>query len=147
MQTPAVENEMSVFEELRRGYAHASARCRREFMLLVILMLVGAVGELATIGSLIPFLELLTKRSGRVPSPWPAEIIQLPGARFGHEQRGLGRHSVSLFAVFAGAIRLELSWLTQNFTNQLSHELAVENQRRVLFQPIISISTRVRTRF
>lgn len=125
---------MGVWLGLREIYAHASPRRRREFAALLGLMFVGAVAELGTIGSLIPFLALLVHgTAGHLP--WPVNAL----VPLGHDAPA-GAIVVTaivfgVFAILSGLVRLELAWLTQHFVNRLGHELALETQRRILSQP------------
>src|SRR4029079_558263 len=60
---------IGVLKGLTEIYAHVSAGRRREFAALIVLMALGAFAELVTIGSVIPFLSLLSgQASGSLPS-------------------------------------------------------------------------------
>lgn len=115
-------------------YATVSPSTRREFAMLLGLMLVGAAAELATIGSVIPFLTLLA-RGTIVGVPWPASMFSSLGENLETTRVVSAAVVFGVFAVLAGLIRLKLAWLAQHFANRLSHELALETQRRILAQP------------
>jgi len=91
-------------------------------------MLLGALAEVALVGSVVPFLTVLGGDAGAV--------------RLGALDRLVGDESLaSVASVFigavlaAGAIRLLLSWANQRFVVGVGHDLAVESQRRILLQP------------
>ena len=98
-------------------------------------MILGAFAELATIGSLLPFLSLLAgvNQPARIPSfGW---LFAAVGATTPREQIWVAAVMFAGIAMFAAGIRLWLSWSTQKFRALLGHELSVEVQRRILQQP------------
>ncbi|HEY4069930.1 MAG TPA: ABC transporter ATP-binding protein, partial [Sphingomicrobium sp.] len=122
--------KIGVWSGLREIYAHISRRRRREFAAVLVLMLLGALAELATIGSIIPFLSLVAQGA----SPRLAVFGSL-GRMFGGGALVGAAIVFGTIAIVAGIIRLELTWLTQHFVYRLAHELAFETRRRILFQP------------
>jgi ATP-binding cassette subfamily B protein len=117
----------STWAAFREIYAHASRARRRQFFALLALMLIGSLAELATIGSVIPFLSLLSEGSRTNGWPW---ALALPGSSPVLSAAIL----FGAFAVFSGVVRLALTWLTQDFIYKLGHEIALETQRRILSQ-------------
>ncbi|WP_114228006.1 MULTISPECIES: ABC transporter ATP-binding protein [Sphingomonas] len=98
---------------------------RREAVLLVALMVVGALADLVTVGALVPFLTLLA--GGSANSRWSALA-----------QRFTVGEAAALFAaaaLAAGLLRLLLTRWTQRFAAATGHDTAVEIQRRLLLQP------------
>ena len=126
---------IGILEGLREVYAHMSARRRRQFLAVLVLMLVGGFAELATIGSVIPFLALLSAKQASIQLSWPATMFAFVGEDFGLKGVVAAALVFVLFAIFAGAVRLQLTWLSQNFIYCLGNELALDAQRRILFQP------------
>ena len=116
-------------------HAHMSPQRRRQLVIVLALMVIGAFAEVATIGALVPFL-------GHLAYPGSADHLPLGLDRVG---AALGRAGISslagatiLFiaaAIAAAAIRLRLAWLTQRLIYGFGHELTVEVQRRILRQP------------
>ncbi|MCL6678050.1 ABC transporter ATP-binding protein/permease [Sphingomonas sp. RG327] len=114
----------TLWRDLGQIYAEMSAARRRQFYSLIVLMCVGAVAELATIGSVVPFLSLLAN----------------PGAVHGISWLNSGGLPVAallfaLLVLLAGAIRLYLTFSVQDFSYRLGHEIMVAIERRVLMQP------------
>jgi ABC-type multidrug transport system fused ATPase/permease subunit len=116
-------------------YGYVSVERRRHFHRLLVLMLLGAVAELATLGSLLPFLSLLAgvDQPARIPSF--TKIFAVTGATTPREQIWVAAMLFAAIAVLAGAIRLSLTRSTQMFSALLGHELSVDVQRRILSQP------------
>ena len=121
--------------DLLRLYRFMPPARRRSLFIVLALMLLGAVAELAAIASVVPFLSLLAGDGGRPQFAWLGGLFEALGA----DNRGQQLVAASLLfmaaAIFAGAVRLQLAWSTQNFVLGLGHELAVEIQRRTLAQP------------
>ncbi|HZF94065.1 MAG TPA: ABC transporter ATP-binding protein [Allosphingosinicella sp.] len=105
---------------------------RRQFGVVLALMLLGAVAELVTVGAVLPFLTLLADPGGLADLPLAGRLLGgfAPGDR-------LFAATVFLVAAAlgAGAVRLQLAWSSQRFVYRLGHEVSVEIQRRVLAQP------------
>jgi ATP-binding cassette subfamily B protein len=118
---------MPLASALAEIYAHASKARRRQFYLVLSLMLVGSLAELATIGSVIPFIALLT--NGGTPA-----YLARPAALLGASPVLTAAFLFAAFALCSGAARLALSWVTQDFIHKLGHDLALEVQRRILAQ-------------
>lgn len=131
----ASSSPQSVWGALGAIYISMSMRRRRHFFLTILLMLVGAVAELMTIGAVLPFLALLSD---------PARASALPSIRFVYDMLGwqagedlVGKATLLLIGIasFAALIRLILTWVSQSFIFRLGHDMAVEIYARMLRQP------------
>jgi len=129
------QDQAGVWSGIRELYARMSQRRRRQFYVVLALMIFGAFAELATIGAVLPFLSLLADphRIEHVPAAIAA-FNQL-GAVTPHQRLLAATGFFVLLALVAGAVRLQLSWSSQNFIFQMGHDIAVDIQRRILFQP------------
>jgi ATP-binding cassette subfamily B protein len=123
---------MSLREELKEIYARMSPHRRRQLFLVLLLMLAGAVAELATIGAVMPLLALLANAAGGEQHAW---LFGMPDALARIDPLLIAATLFILFAIAAGLIRLHLVRSSRNFIFGLGHELTVEIQRRVLLQP------------
>lgn len=116
-------------------YRHISSRRRRQLASLMILMLVGAVAELASLGAVLPFLTLLANPSKALEFP----LLQEGLARLGltaPEQLILPATVLFIVVVvLATAIRIVLNWASNNFVFGLGYDIGVEVYRRTLYQP------------
>jgi ATP-binding cassette subfamily B protein len=126
---------VGVWIGLREVYRHMSAARRRQFLAVLVLMLVGGITEVATIGSVIPFLALLSAPGSAGNLGWPTEIFLSLARPLGISGILAAGLVFVLLAIFSGAVRLLLTRTTQEFIYRLGHELAVETQRRILDQP------------
>jgi ATP-binding cassette, subfamily B, bacterial PglK len=119
--------DIGLWAGLKEIYARMSPLRRRQFFLVLLLMLAGTVAELATIGAVIPFLALLAK------SPKESAIVStfVPGA----DPLLIATMVFMLFAILAGLVRIQLARSSRSLIFRLGHELTMEIQRRVLLQP------------
>lgn len=129
MRTGKFQNDASTtgfWSELRELYALSPSPRRRQFALLLGLMLLGTVAELATIGAALPFIAALADQ----------QLAPAFGALATTLDPLVAATAVFIALVLvAGAIRLQLAWSTRSFVTGLGHDLAVEVQRRTLNQP------------
>ena len=128
------EPKLSVAAVLAEIRGHMSATRRRQFAVLLVLLLLGAVAELATIGTVLPFLALLVDPSGAERlGPLAALLERLSGDR--QHLLLMVTAAFAVTALMAGIIRVALSWTTHAFIFRLGHELGVEIHKRLLYQP------------
>ena len=113
-------------------YAFMSPQRRRQFALFLVVTVIGAIAEIATIASVLPFVALLTGQG--LPESL-SFLRSLPGAGNSAMAPRTAILLFMAFAVTAGALRLLIAWCTQRFVFRLGHDLAVEVQRRILSQP------------
>jgi ABC-type multidrug transport system fused ATPase/permease subunit len=123
----------SLGEDLRTIRAAATPRRRRELLLLAVLMPVTALVETAMVASLVPFIALLTgQAAGTLVFD---DLMRLVGWLGMPNPLLEAAIAFGLFAVLTAALRLALSWTSQEFAFGLGHELSVEIQQRLLAQP------------
>ena len=119
---------------LRELYDHLTARRKRQLNVVLLLMLLGALAELATIGAIIPFLSLLAGQEQSPHLEWLTETTAWLGDGAG-ERLTAATAMLVILILAAGAVRLRLTWSTQSFVFGLGHDLSVDIQRRILLQP------------
>ena len=127
----------TLIQALLRLYRLLSAERRRHFWLAMLLMLVGAVAELVTIGAVLPFLALLTD---------PAAAQKVPAIRSAFELLGWGGDQSLVLpaalilagsAIVAAVLRVMLTWVTQSFVSHFGHEIGTAIYSGILRQPYI----------
>ena len=148
---------------LRRLWSKLSERRKRQFPLLAVLMLVGGMAEVVSLGAVIPFLAALAA---------PEKVLSHPAvdsflSAFCHLSSALGLQffpitnhqsliptpqslsslfgptvllpvlatAFALAALSAGAIRLLLLWASTRLANAAGADLSLEVYRRTLYQP------------
>ncbi len=106
---------------------------RRQFLVVLGLMVLGALAELALIGSLVPFLSVL---SGTANAPsWMLNVLDWFDSAGGEQRVATAALLFVATVLIATAIRLQLAWSGQAFTLGLGHDLSVDVQRRIFLQP------------
>jgi len=106
-----------------------SPRRRWQLWLLLLLALVGAAAELATLGAVVPFLATLSGSGGT-----QIGVLPLPAALAAATPVQVTLLFV-VVALVAAALRLALLRATASFTQGVGHELAVRLVERTLHQP------------
>ena len=127
---------MSSTRQLLLGIAgHLSGRRKRQLLFLSAVTLAAAIAELVSLGSVLPFLAILTEPNvlwGRkevqdlaVVTGWtsPDQIILPAAAVF------------AVAAVAAACIRLANLWLGGQLAASIGSDLSCEAYRRTLYQP------------
>jgi ABC-type multidrug transport system fused ATPase/permease subunit len=148
---------------LRRLWFKLSSRRRKQFALLSVLMLVGGVAEVVSLGAVIPFLAALAAPEKILLNPAVDSFL----SAFSHLSSDIGlnffpiaKHqsaiptsqslapilspnallpvlagAFALAAISAGAIRLLLLWVSTRLANVAGADLSLEVYRRTLYQP------------
>jgi ATP-binding cassette subfamily B protein len=150
---------------LTRLWAKLSFRRRKQFALLSVLMLVGGMAEVVSLGAVIPFLAALADPEKVLSHPAvdflfsafcylssalglqffpitnpqslaPTPHPQSPSSLFGPSAvLPVLASAFALAALSAGAIRLLLLWASTRLANAAGADLSLEVYRRTLYQP------------
>lgn len=118
-------------EPLAALYRTLSPRRRRQFALALLLMLVGAVAELLTIGAALPFLALIA--APEQIARWP--VIARWLGRIGGDPVLAASLLLAASAVAAAIVRVLLSWAIHRFATAVGQDLAARIFSRMLRQP------------
>ena len=120
---------------LQRLWHHISPRRRRQFALLLVLMVLASFAEILSIGAVIPFLAILTD-PGRVFVHPSAQPIILALELTAPQQFLLPLTlAFGLAALVAGAIRLMLLWASTRLSFAAGADLSISIYRLTLYQP------------
>ena len=130
MQTTQPINQL-----LSRLWHHISARHRRQFGLLLVLMVFASFAEILSIGAVLPFLAVLTAPSRVFEHPSTQIFIQTLG--FSEPEQLLLPLTIvfGLAALIAGAMRLLLLWASTRLSFATGADLSISIYRRTLYQP------------
>ena len=114
-------------------YRSLSPRRRREAWLTIGLMLVGALAEVASVGSIVPFLAVLTDPARLGAVPVVGELIErLPsGTDLVTVTAGV---FMTLF-LLSGLLRLLLAKVSQALAFNIAHDLSVAAFAKLIRQP------------
>ena len=120
---------------LGRLWQRMSARRRRQYVLLLALMIVASFAELISIGSVLPFLTALMQPRLVFDSPLAKPILDLTG--LGSES-GLILGLTAMFVgatTFACAVRVGLLWCSTQLSFAFGSDLSNSLYRSTLSQP------------
>ena len=154
-----------MLKTLRRLWSKLSFRRRKQFALLSLLMLVGGMAEVVSLGAVIPFLAALASPEKVLTNPAVDSLISALCGLFSvfgltfpqihiYQSPIPTPHSQSMSSLFgpanllpvlasafalaalsAGAIRLLLLWASTRLANAAGADLSLEVYRRTLYQP------------
>jgi ATP-binding cassette, subfamily B, bacterial PglK len=122
------------YSQTKELLSFLSARRRTQLGLIGVLMIIGSLAEVASIGLVIPFLGALTSPELIFQKQFLSPVIQYFGI-VSPGQLLLPFTLIFIVAViFSGIIRLLLLYATISFSHAVGHDLGVNIYRRTLFQ-------------
>ena len=120
---------------LTRLWQHISLKRRRQFALLLVMMILASFTEIVSLGAVIPFLGVLTA---------PERVFSYPHLRPLFEVFGLNDSTQILFPVtlifacsivFSAVLRVILLWSIARLSFAVGADLGISIYRRTLYQP------------
>ena len=120
---------------LIRLWRHLSQGRRRQFVLLVVLMLVSAFAEVASLGAVLPFLGILVTPERVLNHPFVGDVAQGLGITSADQLVLPLTLAFGTIALIAGAIRIFLTWASTKLAFSTGADLGIEVYRRTLYQP------------
>ena len=128
-------SELSLIGALRRLSSYVSAPHRRQGLIVLSLMVLGAFAELLTIGAVIPFISLVAAPE-KIQS-YPAVAQFLAGLGLVTQQQLITMAAIGFSAVAIGAagLRLVLAKLSQSFIFTLGYDISSRVYDTILRQP------------
>jgi ABC-type multidrug transport system fused ATPase/permease subunit len=129
-----IAHSTSVFYLMTKLSRNFSKRRRFQFFLLLCLMIISAFAEVVSLGSVLPFLAMLTapervlhhsafKNINKAFEITSADQLMLPLTIL-----------FIIAALIAGGIRILLLWSSSRLTSSSGSELSIEVYRRILYQ-------------
>jgi ABC-type multidrug transport system fused ATPase/permease subunit len=125
----------SVAGLLARLWRGLQPRRRRQFVLIMGLMVVSAFAEVASLGAVLPFLGILTAPEKVFGNHWVADAAHALGINSAQRLLLPLTLAFAVLALVAGAIRLLLLWVSTRFTFAAGADLSIEVYLRTLYQP------------
>ena len=125
----------SLRQSIHRLWRNLSKRRRRQFLLIGLLMHVGALFDVVSLGAVIPFISAITA---------PETVFSMPMVRAFAGYFGITRTDqlvLPLTLIFisvillAGAFRLLVLWGTNRFAYAAGHDLSIKAYQATLCQP------------
>ena len=101
----------------------------------MVLLVIGGLCELATIGAVFPFLAVVAPAASQGPAAGAAQFVTRIADGFGLSPFAMATASLIIIAVVSAILRLLLSWVTYKFVFATAHDLGVKLYERMLHQP------------
>lgn len=120
---------------LRQFFGHLSRRRRIQLLGLLILMLLGAMAELVTIGAVVPFITLLARPEMAAELPVLQQIFSAVGWQDSEQLLLPMSLAFLVIVVVATALRLFLTYASNKVIYGIGYDLSVKLYRTVLEQP------------
>ena len=130
-----MQSTQPIAQLLTRLWRHVSPRRRRQFGLLLILMLLASFAEIFSIGAVLPFLAVLTAPERIFEHPAMQPILQLFNLMTPEQLLLPVVIIFSVAALVAGAMRLVLLWSGTKLSFSIGADLSISIYRRTLYQP------------
>lgn len=120
---------------LRRLWRHLGRQRRRQFGVVLALMIISTFAEVLSLGAVMPFLAILTS---------PNTVLEQPFVRFVAHLFGLNTAQALILpltvlfasaALLAGGARMLLLWVSTRVAFASGADLSTEVYRRTLYQP------------
>jgi ATP-binding cassette, subfamily B, bacterial PglK len=116
-------------------YGHMSSHRKTQFILVLVLMLIGSVAEIFTLGAIVPFLGLLVNPGIADQQPLVAVALDAVAPWVGGTRLAAASLWFALFAVLAAVLRLTLNWVSIRFVFAVGADFGEAIYSRVLQQP------------
>ncbi|MEA9598571.1 ABC transporter ATP-binding protein [Polynucleobacter sp. AP-Sanab-80-C2] len=129
-----MNSNQSIYILLKRLWIHIGGCRRRQFKLLLILMLLTSFSEIISIGSAVPFLGALTSPENAFKLPAAKLIAQILNIAEPKQFLLVLAVIFGLAAILAGGMRLILLWFSNKFSFAVGADLSIEIYRRTLYQ-------------
>ncbi len=122
---------------LRRLWAHVSPRRRLHLVGFVVLVAVGAVAEVASLGMVIPFLAVLSDPERIYDHEAVEPFLQVLGIRTADDLLLPLTLGFCGLAVAAAGVRFGLVWAQTRLGEAIGNDLSEDAFRRSLYQPYL----------
>ncbi|MCE7505311.1 ABC transporter ATP-binding protein/permease [Polynucleobacter sp. IMCC30063] len=123
-----------IFQLLGRLWHHLSKRRQHQIELLIVLMILASFAEILSIGSVLPFLAVLTDPNRVFGLPILQPLIQILGITNSAQLILPLTILFGLAAIFAGGMRLLLLWTSTRVSFAAGADLSYGIYERTLYQ-------------
>ena len=124
-----------ISQTLSRLWHHMSQRRRRQFALLLFLMILSSFAEILSISAVLPFLSILTDQSRVFVHPAAQPVIQALGLTEAGQLLLPLTIAFGLAALVAGAMRLLVLWVSTKLSYSAGADISISIYSRTLYQP------------
>lgn len=129
------KKQVTIIKLLINLFQHIERRRRFQFFLLIGLTLIASVAEVISLGSIIPFLGVLTQPEKVFNYSALSGVINVLGITSAEELVLPLTVAFAIAALVAAGLRLLLLWVSIQLANATGADLSIEVYRRTLYQP------------
>jgi ABC-type multidrug transport system fused ATPase/permease subunit len=119
---------------LNRIWCHLSSRRRRQFLYLLLLMLVVSLAEIVSFGAVFPFLMTLTDSERVFGLPFISSLLERLGLEKPSDPIFLFSFIFFIAILISGVLRLLLLWTTTRLSFAAGADLSIDMYNRTLHQ-------------
>jgi len=130
-----MQTKQSIVQLLHHLWRHMSSTRRKQFGLLLLLMILTSFAEIVSIGAVIPFLGVLTAPSLIFEHHIAQPFIQFMGFTKPDQLLLPLTIAFGLSALIAGAMRLLFLWTSTRLSFATGADISLSIYRRTLYQP------------
>ena len=127
-------NKSKEIRQTQKLLSYLSLRRRTQFKFILVLMVIGSLSEVASIGLVIPFLGVLTSPETIYQNLFFTPFIELLGINSPKELLLPVTIIFVVAVIFAGLIRLILLYVMIRFSHAAGHDLGINMYRKTLYQ-------------
>ena len=116
-------------------WSHITPMRRKQVAWFTVLLMLGTVAEIVSLGMVLPFLAVLTSPENIFTHPWSQPIVELLELN-SPEQLILPMSLLfAVTAILSGLTRLSLLWFQTRLGNNIGNDIGSTAYRRTLYQP------------
>lgn len=130
-----MQTNQPIIKLLKRLWCHVSPRRQRQFVLLLLLMIIASFAEILSIGIVLPFLGVLTSPDRIFELPILQPLIQALGVNAPDQLLLPITVAFGVSVLIAGATRLLLLWTNIRLSFATGADIGIGIYRRTLYQP------------
>lgn len=120
---------------LIRLWKHLSRRRQSQFILVLGLMMVSAIAEIISLGSVLPFLGVLISPDKVFNHPWASGLIEILGLNSPEQLVFPLTVGFAIAALISGGVRMLLLWASTQLASASGTEFSLGLYQRSLYQP------------
>lgn len=124
-----------MFKLANQIFSHLSPSRRWQLLIVFVLMLMGAVAEVFTMGAIVPFLSLLVNPEMAGRATWLTTSLDWVAATYGGTRLTAAAFLFAGLAFSAALLRLALSWFSFRFVFAVGADIGETIYRLILQQP------------
>lgn len=130
-----MQTNQPIIKLLKRLWCHVNPRRQRQFVLLLLLMIIASFAEILSIGIVLPFLGVLTSPDRIFELPILQPLIQALGVNAPDQLLLPITVAFGVSVLIAGATRLLLLWTNIRLSFATGADIGIGIYRRTLYQP------------